>query len=270
VVDPAALSFLLDAAAVRRLCDRHRGIGSDGVLALAPTDRADAGLRILNPDGSEAEKSGNGLRIFARWLVEERRVAGDSFTVETPGGVVRCRLRRSRGRIADITVDMGTATFRSADIPCAGTPRDVVGEDVEVEGRAVRITAVGIGNPHCVVFREHPTRADLLQLGPALERHPLFPRRTNVQLAHVEGHDRVRVRVWERGAGETLASGSSACAVAAACVRLGYTGRTVTVVMDGGDLAIDVGDGWDLRMTGPAVLIYRGVLATSFTAELSR
>jgi len=271
VVDPAALSFRLDAAAVRRLCDRHRGIGSDGVLALAPSARADAGLRILNPDGSEAEKSGNGLRIFARWLVEEQRVASDSFTIETPGGVVRCRLRRSRGQIADITVDMGSATFRSEDIPCAGTPREVVAEDIEVDGRTMQITAVGIGNPHCVVFRDQrPTRADLLHLGPALERHPLFPRRTNVQLAHVEGSDRVRVRVWERGAGETLASGSSACAVAAACVRLGYTGRTVTVVMEGGDLVIDVGERWEIRMTAPAVLVYRGVLAAAFTVGLGR
>jgi diaminopimelate epimerase len=270
VVDPAALSFPLDAAAVRRLCDRHRGVGSDGVLALVPSDRADAGLRILNPDGSEAEKSGNGLRIFARWLSVEGRVTGDRFTVETPAGIVGCRLRRTDGQIDAITVDMGVATFRSEDIPCSGPPRDVVGEDVVILGSLVRISAVSVGNPHCVVFTEEPTRAELRRLGPALERHPLFPRRTNVQLARVEGRDRVRVRVWERGAGETLASGSSACAVAAACVRLGYTERAVTVVMDGGHLAIEVGDDWNLGMTGPAVLVYRGVLAPSFVAALSR
>ena len=187
VVDPTALSFPLDAIAVRRLCDRHRGVGSDGVLVLAPSHRAAAGLRILNPDGSEAEKSGNGLRIFARWLAEEGRVAGDRFTVETPGGVVACHLRRIDGRIEDITVEMGSATFHSEAIPCAGPPREVVAEDVEVDGRAVRITAVSIGNPHCVVFVDDPGRADLHRLGPALEHHPLFPRRTNVQLVRVEG-----------------------------------------------------------------------------------
>ncbi|MCI0347745.1 MAG: diaminopimelate epimerase [Chloroflexi bacterium] len=270
VVEPAALSFPLSPAAVRLLCDRHRGVGSDGVLALVPSDRAAAGVRISNPDGSEAEKSGNGLRIFARWLAEEGRVSGDRFTVETSAGVVGCRLRRSSGRIEEVSVDMGAATFRSEHIPCGGPPREVVAEDVEVGGDVVRITAVGIGNPHCVVFVADPARADLGRLGSALEHHPLFPRRTNVQLVRVEGRDRVRVRVWERGAGETLASGSSACAVAAACVRLGYTERSVVVSMDGGRLSVEVGADWELRMTGPAVLVYRGVLTSSFVAQLAR
>src|SRR4029453_17051872 len=269
VVDPGALTFRLDADAVVRLCDRHRGIGSDGILALASSTCADAGLRIWNPDGSEAEKSGNGVGVFAGWVAEEGRVPGDAFTIETPGGIVACRLRHREGRIEDITVDMGTATFRSQDIPCAGPPRDVGAGDGAAAGRRLRITALSVGNPHCVVLTdEDPPDMDLGRLGPALERHPLFPHRTNVQLARVEGPDRVRVRVWERGAGETMASGSSACAVAAACVRLGRTGRAVTVVMDGGTLAIEVGDGWGLRMTGPAVLVYHGVLTSSFVAML--
>jgi diaminopimelate epimerase len=271
VVDPGHLTFRLEAATVVRLCDRHRGIGSDGILALAPSTRADAGLRIWNPDGSTAEKSGNGVRIFARWLADEGRVPGDAFSIETPGGIVTCRLHRREGRIEDITVDMGTATFRSQDIPCAGPPRDVVAEDVDVGDRRIRITALSVGNPHCVVLTDDdPAAMDLGRLGPALERHALFPQRTNVQLARIEGRDRVRVRVWERGAGETMASGSSACAVAAACVRLGRTGRSVTVVMDGGTLAIEVGERWDVRMTGPAVLVYRGVLASSFVRTLGR
>ena len=268
VVEPADLSFPLTAEAVRRLCDRHRGIGGDGILAMVPSARADAGLRIFNPDGSEAEKSGNGLRIFARWLAEERRVPGDVFTVETPGGVVECRLHRAEGRIGEITVDMGSATFRSDQIPCSGPAREVVQEKIAVERRPIRITALSVGNPHCVVFVDDITRVDLGRLGPALEHHPLFPRRTNVQVARVDAPDRVRVRIWERGAGETLASGSSACAVAAACVRLGYTGRTVTVVMDGGALRVEVGDGWTIRMTGPAMVVYRGTLAASFVARL--
>ena len=187
VVEPAHLSFALTPAMVRRLCDRHRGVGSDGVLALVPSDHADAGLRIYNPDGSEAEKSGNGLRIFARWLVETGRVAGDRFRVETPGGLVECRINREDGRIVDIGVDMGRASFRSDDVPCSGPSREVVAEPVEVAGTVLRVTAVGIGNPHCVVFVDDPTTADLGRLGPALENHPLFPRRTNVQLARVVG-----------------------------------------------------------------------------------
>jgi diaminopimelate epimerase len=268
VVEPASLSFALTPDAVRRLCDRHRGVGGDGVLALVPSERADAGLRILNPDGSEAEKSGNGLRIFARWLVEDGRVPGEHFRVETPGGIVECRLRRQGGRIADITVDMGAASFRSEDVPCAGPSREVVAEPVQVADTTLHVTAVGIGNPHCVIFVDDPTTADLARLGPALEHHALFPRRTNVQLARVEARERVRVRVWERGAGETLASGSSACAVAAACVRLGYTGRTVAVVMDGGTMRVEVDERYRVRLTGEATLTYRGTLAAAFVARL--
>jgi diaminopimelate epimerase len=270
VVDAADLSFALTPSAVRLLCDRRRGVGGDGVLVMVPSSRADAGLRIFNPDGSEAEKSGNGLRIFARWLAAERRVPGDAFTVETPGGLVACRLRRAEGRIAAITVDMGTATFRSERIPCAGPPREVVEEELALDGRALRITAVSVGNPHCVVFVDEPARVDLQRLGPALEHHPLFPRRTNVQFARVETEERVRIRVWERGAGETLASGSSACAAAAACARLGYTRGPVTVCMDGGTLGVEVGADWRIRMTGAAELVYRGRLAAAFAAQLGR
>src|SRR5262245_33126745 len=170
IVDPGDLSFRLDAATIVRLCDRHRGIGSDGILALAPSTRADAGLRIWNPDGSSAEKSGNGVRIFARWLAEEGRVPGNAFTIETPGGIVACRLHRRDGRIEDITVDMGTATFRSQDIPCAGRAREVVHEEVEVDGDTIHVTAVSVGNPHCVVFtQQDPAGVDLRRLGPALE-----------------------------------------------------------------------------------------------------
>ena len=264
VVEPARLSFALTPAMVRRLCDRHRGVGGDGVLALVPSEHADAGLRIYNPDGSEAEKSGNGLRIFARWLVESGKVAGDRFRVETPGGIVECRVNREDGRIVDIDVDMGRASFRSGDVPCSGPAREVVAESVEVAGTVLRVTAVGIGNPHCVVFVDDPATADLQRLGPALEHHPLFPRRTNVQLARVVGPQRVRVRIWERAVGETLASGSSACAVAAACVRLGYTDRAVTVVMDGGLLHVQVDEDYRVQLSGDATLVYRGTLAAGF------
>ena len=267
VVEPACLSFALTPAMVGRLCDRHRGVGGDGVLALVPSEHADAGLRIYNPDGSEAEKSGNGLRIFARWLVESGKVAGDRFRVETPGGIVECRVNREDGRIVDINVDMGRASFRSADVPCSGPSREVVAESVEVAGTVLRVTAVGIGNPHCVVFVDDPATADLQRLGPALEHHPLFPRRTNVQLARVVGPRRVRVRVWERAVGETLASGSSACAVAAACVRLGYTDRAVTVVMDGGLLHLQVDEGYRVQLSGDTTLVYRGTLAAAFAAS---
>ncbi|MDR5709728.1 MAG: diaminopimelate epimerase [Armatimonadota bacterium] len=268
VVDPASLSFALTPEAIRRICDRHLGVGSDGILAHVPSDRADFGLRIYNPDGSEAEKSGNGLRIFAKYLYEHGFARSPHFTVETPGGIVACTLEVVGGRVERVTVEMGEASFWSPRIPMAGPPREVVDEPVEVEGEVVRITALTVGNPHCVVFVEDIIKVDFPRLGPALERHPAFPQRTNVQFAQVVGRGAVRIRIWERGAGETLASGSSACAVAAACVRRGFTEREVTVEMPGGALQIHVGEGFSLRMTGPATEVCRGEFSPEFVETL--
>jgi diaminopimelate epimerase len=268
VVDSADLEFPLTAETVRRLCDRHFGVGSDGVLVRVPSRQADFGLRIYNPDGSEAEKSGNGLRIFAKYLYEHGHARVPRFTVETLGGVVRCELQVRDGRVVEVTVDMGEATFSSSRIPAAGPPREVVDEAVEVQGEVLRVTAVNVGNPHCVVFTEDLGQVDLLRLGPALECHPLFPQRTNVQFAEVLAPDRVRIRIWERGAGHTLASGSSACAVAAACVRRGLTGRSLRVEMEGGTLRVSVEEGYRLRMTGPASEVYTGQLLPEFVELL--
>ncbi|MDR7414858.1 MAG: diaminopimelate epimerase [Armatimonadota bacterium] len=268
VVESQALPFPLTPEAIRRICDRHLGVGSDGMLVHVASHRADFGLRIYNPDGSEAEKSGNGLRIFAKYLYDHGFTRSTRFTVETPGGIVTCELEVVGGRVGQITVDMGEASFWSPHIPMVGPPREVVDEPVEVEGEAVRITALTVGNPHCVVFVEDLEGVDLRRLGPALERHPAFPQRTNVQFAQVVGRGEVRIRIWERGAGETLASGSSACAVAAACVRCGFTGRDVTVEMPGGTLQIHVGEGFLLRMTGPATEVYRGEFSPEFVEAL--
>ncbi len=264
VLEAQELDFPLTPEAVRRLCDRHFGVGSDGVLVRVSSERADFGLRIYNPDGTEAEKSGNGLRIFAKYLYDRGLARVPTFTVETPGGVVRCDVEVQGGRVAQVTVDMGEATFSSPRIPVRGPAREVVDEPLEVEGTTVRITAVNVGNPHCVVFTPDLGSVDFHRLGPALERHPAFPQRTNVQFAQVLGPDRVRIRIWERGAGETLASGSSACAVAAACVRRGLTGRQLQVEMDGGVLRVSVDEGFQLRMAGPASQVYAGELAPEF------
>jgi len=268
VVDPAALSFPLTPRAIRLICDRHRGVGSDGILAQAPSARADFGLRIYNPDGSEAEKSGNGLRIFARYLYDRGLATVPEFTVETPGGVVRVALHLAGREVARITVDMGAATFRSERIPVAGPPREVVDEPLEVDGQRLVITAVSVGNPHCVVFVSDLAAVDLHRLGPRLEHHPAFPHRTNVQFAEVKTRARIAARIWERGAGETLASGTSACAVAAAAVRKGLAERDLTVVMDGGELQVTVSADWSVRVSGPAVEVCQGVLSEGFVASL--
>jgi len=269
VVDPAALDFALVPAVVRRICDRHLGVGSDGILALAPSARADVGLRIYNPDGSEAEKSGNGLRIFAKFLYDHGYVSRPAFAVETPGGIAGIALHLAGGRVTQITVDVGRATFWSTEIPVAGPPRDVVDEIVEAGDQRLTITAVSVGNPHCVVFVSDLAQVDLRRLGPLLETHPLFPNRTNVQFAQPVSRDRVRILIWERGAGETMASGTSASAAAAAAVRKGLTDREVTVSAPGGDLNLSVGADWSIRMTGPASEVYVATLSDDLIGTLA-
>jgi len=268
VLDPACLSFPLTPEAIRRICDRHTGVGSDGILARVPSTRADFGLRIYNPDGSEAEKSGNGLRIFAKYLYEHGHTRAERFTVETPGGIATCALEVREGRVVQVTVDMGEATFRSDRIPATGPVREMVDEPLEVDGRLLRITAVNVGNPHCVVLTDDPDAVEIHRVGPLLEHHPLCPERTNVQFVRVLGRDRVRIRIWERGVGETLASGSSACAVAAACVRRGLTECDLSVEMPGGVLRVRVDESFRLQMTGPASEVYTGVLSQEFVEGL--
>jgi diaminopimelate epimerase len=258
VAPQGALRAPLAPALVRRICDRHRGAGADGLLVQeegAPAHR----LRVWNPDGSEAEKSGNGLRIFARWLFDRGLVrGGESFRVLVPAGPVACEVLDG-GRA--VRVEMGRVRFESRAIPVAGPPREVLDEPLEVAGRALRICAATIGNPHCVVLGAAVTEREARELGPCLERHPLFPSRTNVQLAGPEGRSRIRLEIWERGAGYTLASGTSACAAAAVFHRLGLCDRAVEVAMPGGALAVEIGEGYEVRMTGPVTFVARVELA---------
>jgi diaminopimelate epimerase len=247
---------LLTAETVRRVCDRHFGVGSDGILVdESAGSQGPFRLRILNPDGSEAEKSGNGLRIFARFLWDDKRVGDERFAVTTPGGEVWCQVRDA-GR--EVFVEMGQATFDSTAIPVSGPPRQVVDEPVEIDGERWHVTAVSVGNPHCVVYPTAVSEELARRLGPRLESSPLFPRRTNVQLVEVLDPHRIRIEIWERGAGYTLASGSSSCAAAAASVRLGLCASPVTVVMPGGELEIEVLPGFQMTMRGPVQAVARG------------
>jgi diaminopimelate epimerase len=244
---------------VRRICDRHYGLGADGVLVGEADASAGAfSLWIWNPDGSPAEKSGNGIRIYARYLWDHGLVSDEGFTITTPGGPVRCQVGDG-GR--QVYVEMGRASFDSESIPLLGPRREVVNEPLAVGGRVLHITALTVGNPHCVVHVDRPTPALARRLGPLIEHHSLFPRRTNVQFAQALGPDRIRIEIWERGAGYTLASGSSACAAAAASVRLGLCQGDVTVAMPGGTLAIGVGVDWFLTMVGPASRVAEGEIA---------
>ncbi|MFN8544839.1 MAG: diaminopimelate epimerase [Candidatus Binatia bacterium] len=268
VLRAADLPAALTPAAVRRLCDRHRGVGSDGVLLLVAPSRAHYAVRIFNPDGSEAEKSGNGLRILAKYLVEHAG-APPVFQVETAGGVVECRCTIAGARVRAVAIEMGRASFVARDVPMRGIRGEAVRTPLEVAGERLEVTALTVGNPHCVVFTDRPDEAEARRLGPLLERHAAFPHRTNVQLATPRGRDRVEIRIWERGAGYTLASGSSSCAAAAAAVRCGHcdAGR-VTVVMPGGELTVDVRPDWSLRLEGPVEEICTGTLSPDLVTAL--
>jgi diaminopimelate epimerase len=267
VMEQAALPAPLTERAIVRVCDRNWGIGSDGILLLVPSARAEFGLRIFNPDGSEAEKSGNGLRIFAKYLWDHGHARGKrTFTVDTKGGVVECTCHERDGRVNFVTVEMGRVTFRAPDIPMNGPDRDVVGVPLQLaDGTTVTTTALSVGNPHCVVFVERLDEADARRLGPLIERHPAFPQRTNVQFARVAARDTVDILIWERGAGYTLASGSSSCGAATAAVKSGLCNHgRVTVRMPGGTLVVDVRADWSLRLEGPVEEVYTGTLTEEF------
>ncbi len=261
VIEPAQLpaGVALTPRTAVLICDRHRGVGGDGILELLPpTGQPDRfALRIWNPDGSTAEKSGNGLRIFARYLRDHGHTAADRFTIATPGGDAAIVLTRDpqTGRVCAITVDIGLPTF---------DPRT----SLTVGGQMFAVTILSVGNPHCVVVVPDVDAIDLATLGPLIERHEAFPARTNVQFATPVAPDRVRAIVWERGAGVTLASGSSASAVAAACHRLGLVGRDVTVAMPGGELRVAIGDDGRLALAGPAEEICRGTFSAALLDHL--
>ncbi|MEL6346731.1 MAG: diaminopimelate epimerase [Myxococcota bacterium] len=240
----------LSPSLVRRICHRNTGVGGDGILEPVDSAVADFGLRIWNPDGSLAEKSGNGLRIFARYLVDHRD-APPSFTVEVASGVVDCQVDEDA-----ISVEMGRATFAPAEIP---TRQRLWRSTFPIRGTELEATAVGVGNPHCVIWFPPETELDGLpwrQWGPAIENHSAFPNRTNVQFVRVSGPQALEMRIWERGAGETSASGSSSCAVAAAAVALGaLSPGPITVQMPGGTLEVTVRADMTLRLRGPVAVV---------------
>ncbi|MEQ1654709.1 MAG: diaminopimelate epimerase [Nitrospira sp.] len=272
VMDPKELTFKLSPKNIKAVCDRNWGLGSDGILALVPSKKADFGLRIYNPDGSEAEKSGNGLRIFSRYLHATGKTKKKHFTVETKGGLVTIELHIDRhGDASAVTVEMGQATFKPAALPCTMPVDELIQQPIDAAGRALSFMGVSVGNPHCVVFKqagESWSREDLLKLGPVLENHTLFPKRTNVQLAVPTGPKEIFILIWERGAGETQASGSSSCAAASAAVRLGLVKSPVTVKMPGGTLNIEVAKDFSLTMKGPVAEVARGTLSPSFLRTL--
>ena len=242
-----------------RLCDRHRGIGGDGVVLHSRTPTG-VSFRLVNADGLAGEISGNGLRCLAALAVRSGW-AGERHVVSTVVGPKAVEVSAVSGSLYRIVTDLGPPALGSASVPVAlDPPRDtVVDHPLEAAGRTVRVTATSMGNPHCALFLDEPADDLLLRaLGPALEFHPFFPRRTNVEFVTVLSPSRVRVRFWERGVGYTMASGTGSASAVVASIVTGRTGRRVEAVCDGGTLAIEWPEGGSVRQTGEAEILFEG------------
>ena len=260
VVDAADLGRPLSTRAVQRICDRHRGAGSDGILVADLSD--DIALRIINPDGTDAEKSGNGLRIFGAWLHGQRRVVmGEWFSVRLVKDTVRMRIEHELpGGELMIRVEMGHATFRGADVAFLPNAGETLDFPLDLgDGLSAHVNTVSLSNPHCVVFVDALEKADFEQRAPRLCTHPAFAHGTNVQLARVVDAHTLEAWIWERGAGYTLASGSSSCAVASVAVKRGFVHPgTFRVYMPGGHTEVSISPDFDVILAGPAGMVYVG------------
>ncbi|MBL0312578.1 MAG: diaminopimelate epimerase [Holophagaceae bacterium] len=261
VIDPAVWPFDPEPERIRLLCDRHRGIGGDGILlGPLPTKDGSFGLRIFNPDGSEAQISGNGLRIFARFLLDAGYANGSRCRIHIAQREAEAEYLAPDGSL--IEVDMGFPDFRAEAVPFIGipSPEEVVLIPVDLPKRTLRVTALSLGNPHAVVFVPRLSSALAKRLGPLLERHGTFPKRTNVQFVKVVDRAMIRIEIWERGAGYTLASGSSASAAAAASRKLGLVDEGVKVEMPGGCVDIAFAQDGRISLRGAVQRVFSGHL----------
>ena len=258
VLNPTEVGEPLTGDSIRLICHRNFGIGSDGIL-LGPTidPQNNFALKIFNPDGSQAEKSGNGLRIFTRYLWDRGLIGTDKVTIQTDGGMVNARVYED-GKL--ISVDMGRVSFDSRTIPVEGPEREVINEKMEINGKSIKFCAATIGNPHCVILMPETSAAEAKEMGPLIENEPRFPNRTNVQFMKILDRTNIQIEIWERGAGYTLASGSSSSAAAAVAHRLGLCDNQITVHMPGGKIDIKITEDFAVSMTGPVTRVAEGVL----------
>lgn len=251
IEDPAKLAIAIS--------DRHFGIGSDGLVLILPSETCDFRMRMFNSDGSESEMCGNATRCIGKFVYEKGLTDKTELTLETLAGVKYLTLNTEDGKVASVRVDMGEPILAPKQIPINLDETSVVNYPIALESRKVNITAVSMGNPHAVIFMDSLEELDIQKSGPKVEHHPLFPRRTNTEFAQVISPTHIKMRVWERGAGETLACGTGACATAVAAVLNGKTERKVTLELLGGNLEIE----WSkadnhVYMTGPAVTVFEG------------
>ncbi|MCM3698389.1 diaminopimelate epimerase [Paenibacillus macerans] len=241
-------------------CDRYFGVGGDGLVFILPSERADFKMRIINSDGTEAEQCGNAIRCVSKYVYDNGLANKENVTIETLGaGVQQVSLQVENGVVKTVRVDMGEPILDGLAVPTTLEDSPVLNRPIEAGGREFSFTAVSMGNPHCVIYVDDAPSFELTTWGPQLEVHPYFPRKINVEFATVTSRDRVEMRVWERGAGPTLACGTGACATLVSSVLNGLTDRAAWIGLKGGDLFIE----WDERdnhvyMTGPAEAVYKG------------
>jgi diaminopimelate epimerase len=252
VDDPARLA--------QAVSDRHFGVGGDGLILILPSSVADVRMRIFNADGSEAEMCGNGLRCVAKYAYDHGLVERLAITIETGAGLLAVEMiSNAAGRVDRVRVNMGRPRLTRAEIPMSGPPEQrVIDQELAVLDRTLRINCVSMGNPHCVIFVDDVANFPVATYGPAIEHHPLFPRRTNVEFVQVLNPGAVRQRTWERGAGETLACGTGAAAVTVAGLLTGRTGHRLLNHLAGGDLEMAWDGTGEVIMTGPAVEVFTG------------
>jgi len=249
--DPAALA--------RAISDRHRGVGSDGLVLIGPSERANARMRMFNADGSEGEMCGNAIRCVAKYLYERQLVEADRITVETGRGVLPLDLERDGRTVRRVRVEMGTPILEAERIPTTLPGRPPLDTPIEIDGETLRVTCVSMGNPHAVAFVENVDAVPLERIGPRVEHHPSFPKRINFHVVERVGPDEVRMRTWERGSGITMACGTGACAVCVAGALTGRTERRVLAHLPGGDLELEwPADDQPVLMTGPAEEVFSG------------
>jgi diaminopimelate epimerase len=268
VIDPNIHDLDLTPDTIRLICDRNFGIGADGIL-YGPIESEDGlSLRIFNPDGSEAEKSGNGLRIFAKYLFENKYMDKKNLSIDTSGGLVEAYIEDESGNL--IKINMGKASFQSSKIPVKGREREVVNEELQINGVKYKVTCLSVGNPHCVIPMDEVTEQKAKELGPKVENHDMFPNRINMQLLKVIDRTNIEIRIWERGAGYTLASGSSSCAAAGAAYRLGMVDKKINVKMPGGELLVEISENEDIYLTGAVEGVFEGCFHSDLKGKILR
>lgn len=255
-------------ALARRVSDPGFGIGSDGLILILPSDRADLRMRMFNADGSEAEMCGNGIRCVGKYVYDARLTSKTEVVIETGAGLRRLELLVEKGKVERVRVDMGEPRLLRRDIPMLGDPdTTALGASLDVDGEIFSVTAVSMGNPHCVIFTDEVTDRLVTVVGPKIERHPAFPERTNVEFVKASGRGVLEMRVWERGSGETMACGTGACAVSVAAALNGLAGEKSTVRLLGGELEIEWRRPGPVYMTGPATLVCTGELSADWLAS---